>query len=292
MTARPLVGVFLTHANDLLGADLARLGEVARRLDEAGVDYLTVADHVVLGPDLSAHDALGGALGYPLTEPYPEPLVTLAAIAAVTTRIRLMTGVLVAPLRPAVLLAKSVATLAVLSGGRLELGVGSGWQEAEFAALGVPITEKVARLDAGLAACRALWRDAPADVGSVTGLHCCPQPPGGTVPVWFAGRPTRATLRRVADTGAGWLPIRPLDAATATAARADLDRACDEAGRDPATVGIRCPLAPTDDWDALRETVARLWESGVDGVHLPLRRLATSLTELDAVLPRLTGLAA
>lgn len=283
---RPLVGVFLTHANDLLGPDLARLGEVARRLDDAGVDYLTVADHIVLGSDLSAHDALGGALGYPLTEPYPEPLVTLAAIAAVTSRIRLMTGVLVAPLRPAVLLAKSVATLAALSGGRLELGVGSGWQEAEFAALGVPIAEKVARLDAGLAACRALWRDE-----SFTGLHCYPQPPGGTVPVWYAGRPTRATLRRVAETGAGWLPIRQLDPEAAAAARADLDRACEEAGRDPATVGIRCPLA-IDDWDALRDTVARLYESGVDGVHLPLRRLATSLDELDAVLPRLTGLAA
>lgn len=288
MTGRPLVGVFLTHANDLLGPDLARLGDVVRRLDDAGVDYLTVADHIVLGPDLSAHDALGGGtLGYPLTEPYPEPLVTLAAIAAVTTRIRLLTGVLVAPLRPPALLAKSVATLAVLSGGRLELGVGSGWQEAEFAALGVPVTEKVARLDAGLAACRALWADE-----SSNGLHCFPQPPGGTVPVWFAGRPTRATLRRVAETGAGWLPIRQLDPEAAAAARADLDRACDEAGRDPATVGIRCPLTPVEDWGALRGTVSRLWESGVDGVHLPLRRLATSLTELDAVLPRLTGLAA
>lgn len=299
------IGIFLSHANDVIGPDLHHLAEVVRQLEGAGVGYVSVADHVVLGSDLSPHAALGGsALGYPLDEPYPDPLITLAAVAAVTTRMRLMTGILIAPLRPPVLLAKSVATLAALSGGRLDLGVGTGWQAAEFAALGVPIERKVQRLEEGLAACRALWASTAASFSSPTvafdGLHCSPRPPGGDVPVWFAGRPVPATVRRVVATGSGWLPIRQLAPEEARAARAQLDRACTSAGRDPASVGIRCPLVPTRrpdgglDTDRMAEEIAELHDTGVDGVHLPLRMIAGTREELEAALPdlaRLTGAA-
>ena len=300
-TARPLIGLFITHANELIGDDQSRLTAVARALDDAGVGYLTVADHLALAPDLSAHDALGGGtLGYPMEEPYPEPLTTLAAIAAVTTRIRLMTGILVAPLRAPLLLAKTASTVAVLAGGRLDLGVGSGWHEAEFAALGVPIDEKVTRLDEGLAACRELWRGGPSSYHGSTvtfdNLYLSPLPPGGDVPVWFAGRATPATLRRVVRTGAGWIPISALSVDDAREARAHLTRICEEAGRDPATVGIRSPLAvqTTDsgdiDWSAIHDHVSALYEAGVDGVHAPLRLLAHSFDELEAVLPQVVQL--
>lgn len=302
-SARGLIGVFLSHANDVVGPDLACLPAVASSLEDAHVDYVSVADHVVLGPDLSAHAALGGsALGYPLDEPYPDPLVTLAAVAAVTSRMRLLTGVLIAPLRPPVLLAKSVATLAALSGGRLDLGVGSGWQRAEYGALGVPIEDKVQRLEDGLAACRALWGSAPAAFRSPTvafdGLHCFPQPPGGDVPIWFAGKPVPATLRRVAALGAGWLPIRQLTPDEARTARRDLDSACAEAGREPSSVGIRCPVAVPRRADGerdsgrLRDEIAALTEAGVDGVHLPLRQLAASADAFDDALDFLDALVA
>jgi probable F420-dependent oxidoreductase len=293
------IGVFLTHANDLIGS-LAGLTSVARRLEDAGVDYVVVADHVVLGADLSAHAALGTSpLGHLSDAPYPDPLITLAAIAAVTSRIRLMTGVLIVPLRPAALLAKSVSTLASLSGGRLDFGVGSGWQETEFAALGVPMTERLSRLDEGLAACRKLWHDAPASFAapsvSFDDVYCFPQPPGGDVPVWFAGQPIAATLRRVARGGSGWISIRPLETHEAGHIRADLDRACEEAGRGPGSAGIRCPIAgpgsEADGWKLLRDRVGELHASGVDGVHLPLRRLAHTMSEFDDLLPKIAALA-
>jgi alkanesulfonate monooxygenase SsuD/methylene tetrahydromethanopterin reductase-like flavin-dependent oxidoreductase (luciferase family) len=201
-----------------------------------------------------------------------------------------------------VLLAKSVATLAAFSGGRLDLGVGSGWQRAEYDALGVPIEEKVQRLEDGLAACRALWSTAPAAFASATvafeGLSCFPQPPAGAVPIWFAGRPVPATLRRVAAGGAGWLPIRQLTPEEARTARRDLDAACAEAGREPGAVGIRCPMAVarrtdgTVDVRRLGEEIAALHDAGVDGVHLPLGRLAASVDEWDAAVAALRDLTA
>src|SRR5919206_2380829 len=94
--------------------------------------------------------------------PWLEPLVTVAAVAAVTERVVLETAVVIAPMRPAVILAKQAATADVLSGGRLRLGVGTGWQRAEVESAGVPFEERGPRLTETMAACRALWRDSPA----------------------------------------------------------------------------------------------------------------------------------
>ncbi|MEA3075519.1 MAG: hypothetical protein QOF60_427 [Actinomycetota bacterium] len=287
------VGVFLTHANELVGADLGRLTEVAQVLDRGGVDYVVVADHVVLATKPTGHEALGGALGYPADEPYPDPLVVLASMAATTERIRLTTGILVAPLRPAVVLAKMVATLATLCRGRLDLGVGTGWQVEEFAAAGVPIEGKAKRLDETIAACRALWRGGPAsfhgDTVDFDGVCCAPTPPGGDVPVWFAGTSADATLQRVARSGAGWLPIRCPPDDELRAASDALQKLAAEAGRAGDTIGIRVPLPVTDDLGSAMRAAAA---SGATGVHVPLRQLATTVDELEGAVARLRDLAA
>src|SRR6185436_18984466 len=95
-----------------------------------------------------------GDFPFPPADPWVEPLTTLAAMAAVTSTVRLGTGVLITPLRPAVLLAKTIATLDNLSGGRVDLGVGLGWQREEYAAIGVSFTERWARHDDEIRACR------------------------------------------------------------------------------------------------------------------------------------------
>jgi probable F420-dependent oxidoreductase len=137
-----------------------------------------------------------------------DPFVLLAAVAGATTRVRLLTSVLVAPYYPALVLANQAATLDVVSGGRLILGIGTGWNPAEFEAVGVPARERGARTDDHLAAARALWTTRPTDFdGRFTRLRDArlgvpPLTPGGP-PVWIGGH-SDAALRRALRFGDGW----------------------------------------------------------------------------------------
>jgi probable F420-dependent oxidoreductase len=300
MTERVEIGLFLSHANDLLGRDLSRLADVARVIDAAGIDYVSVADHVLLGPDLHGHPSDRGTLGYPADEPYPDPLITLTAVAAGTERVRLMTGILIAPLRPAPVLAKMAATVDALSGGRLDLGVGTGWLPTEFAAVGVPMDGRVARLEDTIRACQSLWRHERATFASATvsftEVSCSPRPYRGDIPVWFAGRPIRPTLDRVATLGAGWLPLQPMPPDQAKRAAGKLRRACEATGRDPSTVRIRMPLAVPRtgsehiDVAATAAAIRAAGEAGITGVHIALMGLGGSIAELTDTLGRLAAL--
>jgi probable F420-dependent oxidoreductase len=229
------------HGTDGLGlVDFARLAE------DAGLDGVVIGDHVVLGNRLDRYP-------YPPVHFAPdaswmEPLSVLAAVAAVTTRIKLTTGVLVSPLRPAVLLAKTAATVDHLAGGRLELGVGVGWQPEEFAALGVDFAQRGQVLTDGVAACRALWGEDPASFHSSTtnfdDLWCNPKPvrPEG-IPVLFSGSLGRRNLARIVELGNGWIthPRQPLD--ETAAAVESLAQRYQEYGRDPEDLIVRTSLA-------------------------------------------------
>jgi probable F420-dependent oxidoreductase len=171
-----------------------------------GTAALRAARHAeALGFD---HVAVGNRLldsGFGLDA---DPLVLLSAVAGATTRLRLLTSVLVASYYPALVLANQAATLDVISGGRLILGVGTGWNPDEFAAVGVPVRERGARVDDHLAAAKALWTRRPADfTGSFTTLRAAhlgvpPITPGGP-PVWVGGH-SDAALRRALRFGDGW----------------------------------------------------------------------------------------
>ncbi|HLS80033.1 MAG TPA: LLM class flavin-dependent oxidoreductase, partial [Steroidobacter sp.] len=142
------------------GGDFAPVVDLARIADEAGVDQVSITDHVVMGENVDKYPY--GRFPSPLDFPWFEPLTVLAAIAGATRRIRLSTGVLIAPLRPAVLLAKQLATLDVMSRGRVSIGLGLGWQKEEYDAAGVPWEGRYTRLEEQIRVCKLLWSEAPA----------------------------------------------------------------------------------------------------------------------------------
>ena len=186
---------------------------LAERADTLGYDALWVTDHVVL-PMRSAARYPYSATGQFVIDPmgdYLEPLAALSFLAARTRRIRVGTSVLVVPLRHPLLAAKSLATIDVLSGGRLIVGVGSGWLAEEFEVLGVPFPDRSARSDEYLRAFKEAWTSpAPrfegryvrfADVGVQPKPVQKPHPP-----IWVGGHGPRV-LARVAELGDGWKPM-------------------------------------------------------------------------------------
>jgi len=198
---------------------------------EDGTAVLRAAAHAEdLGFD---HAAVGNRLLESGSGLDTDPLVLLAAVAAATRRLRLLTSVLVAPYYPALVLANQAATLDVISGGRLILGVGAGWNPQEYAALGVPARERGARTDDHLEAAKALWSQRPADFdGPFTTLRAArlgvpPVTPGGP-PVWVGGR-SDAALRRALRFGDGWYGTG-VSAAELTGVRRRLHELADDAG--------------------------------------------------------------
>lgn len=222
------------------GGDLRSCLEVAKAADRAGLHSIHFGEHLLVAGRTDRYP-YGAFLHGPDT-PWLEPLTTLAAMAAVTERIRLATGVLLAPLRPAPLLAKTVATLDVLSAGRVELGVGTGWQREEYVAAGVPWTERHDRLDEAIAACRALWGEQPVSFTGrwtvVDGAHALPRPVQDRLPILYGVRMTESSAARIAELGDGWCPVG-LSFDELRRGIALLRAAFDRAGRDPATAIVR-----------------------------------------------------
>jgi probable F420-dependent oxidoreductase len=233
--------------------------ERARVADAAGLDKVVVSDHVVFGEDLEAYGRpeLGGAAGGKQpTGPdghWLEPLTTLAVICGTTSRIRLGTNILIAALRRPVVLAKSAATLDVLSGGRLDLGVGVGWQREEYDAAGLDFDGRGALLDHTLAVCQTLWQQQRAsfrdDRLQFDAIHQMPKPAQrGGVPIWVSGTVNRAVVRRLARFGSGWIPWGP-SAADLPAGIARMREGVAAAGRDPGELRVvgGLPAVRTDD---------------------------------------------
>ena len=277
------------------GPDLDHYLDVAQVADEVGIDQLVLADHVVMGQNTGAYPY--GEFAFAPEEPWAEPLTLLTAIAAVTTRVRLGTGILITPLRTPASLAKTVATLDAFSGGRVDLGVGVGWQREEYDVAGVPWAERWGRLDDGLRACRALWEDSPASFTSpsvsFTDIWCQPGPAQARLPVWLGAKATDRNCGRMAEWGDGWMP---LEAKTGSdelfAGIARLRSAFAAAGRaeDELLVRAGLPFVRGDDgldFPASRDAALRLAEAGVTHFSVNLRRSIASAADARSFLEQL-----
>jgi len=181
-----------------IGAAAANeIAQAARRAEQAGYESIWVSDHLIVPES-------GGRL--PPIE-ILEPIATLAYAAAVTSRIKLATSVIVVPYRNAIHLAKELATLDRLSSGRVVAGVASRWLEAEFRALGVSFEKRGAYTDEAIALMRAAWSSAVPEFHGeffkLAGMRFGPRPAAGNIPIWVGGTSRRA-VRRAVELGDGW----------------------------------------------------------------------------------------
>ncbi len=259
----------------------------ARAADAAGIDRLVVSDHVILGENLEVYGdpTMGGMEGgQQPTGPdghWLDPIVVLSMFAALTSHTRLMTGILIAGLRRPANLAKQTATLDVLSEGRLDLGVGVGWQREEYEANGVPFEHRGARLDRTLEICQKLWREESvayqSDELRFEKIHCNPKPlqPGG-VPIWISGTLNKNVLRRIARFGSGWIPWGP-DARNPVEGLGRIREVLAEAGRDPAGFQVSSYLPVRQgsdgaiDLEATMSAVGPMVEAGITDMRATLR---------------------
>ena len=200
-------------ANTMRWAEGPGALEAARQAEAAGFESLWTVEHVVYPDDYQSkypYSADGKMPAVPST-PIPDPLIWLAYVAAVTTRLRLATGILILPERNPVVLAKELATLDHLSGGRVELGIGVGWLREEFDALGIPWERRGARTDEYVEAMRALWASDGASYhgafASFERVSSNPKPPGGAVRIVVGGH-SRAAAERAGRLGDGFFPGR------------------------------------------------------------------------------------
>ncbi len=216
--------------------------DIATNAERVGFESVWTVEHVIWPEAYSSQYPYSptGKMPGDSSSPIPDPLIWLSFAAAHTSTIRLATGILIVPQRNPLVLAKTVASLDLLSGGRLDLGIGVGWLEEEFDALKVPFADRGRRTDDYVAAMQALW--AADDVtydGEFAGFQNVtsnPKPVGGTVPIVVGGH-SKAAARRAGRLGDGFFPGRGSVEELAELIDVTRQTAAD-AGRDPAAIEI------------------------------------------------------
>ena len=235
---------------------------VAQAAERAGFGFLSVNDHIIVPAKLgSAYPyTQGGAWAAAEHGHCFDQLATLAFLAGSTSKLRLLTSVMVVPHRPAISTAKMLATIDVLSGGRLIVGVGAGWMKEEFDLLGAPFEERGAATDEYIEAFKALWtEERPAYRGKHVNFADVifePKPIQKPHPPIWVGGESPAALRRTIRLGDAWYPgnnsqTKPLDTPDRLrAAIAELKRLAEKARRDPASIAISLIAQNPFDWTA------------------------------------------
>ena len=271
-----------------LGGDPGAVRAYGETVEAMGYTHVLAYDHVV-GADPAVHTGWAGP--YDVNTTFHEPLVMFGFLAAVTGSVELVTGVIILPQRQTALVAKQAAEVDLLSGGRLRLGVGIGWNPVEYEALGQDFTLRGRRIEEQVALLRRLWTErsvtSAGPFDTITGAGLAPMPVQQPIPIWFGGGSERAFERmgRLAD---GWMPlIQPgpkLDTALGVIARG-----AESAGRDATAIKMEGRV----DWRGDAEEVARRVESWRDAgaTHVSLNTMGAGLQTAGAHLDALASAA-
>ena len=239
------------------GNDMQAIKDYAQTAEALGYDYLLVYDHV-LGAHPNREPKLTGPYTY--EHPFHEPMVFFGFLAAITTRLGLVTGILILPQRQTALVAKQTAEVDVLSGGRLRLGIGIGWNYVEYDALGEQFQTRGRRAEEQIEVLRKLWTQPL--VTHKTAHHVIdnaginPLPVQRPIPIWFGGAAEPA-LKRAARLGAGWMPAGRAPDDHVKAYIEQLHGYLEEAGRDRKNFGI-------DPWISIQGLNKDTWHQRVE----------------------------
>jgi probable F420-dependent oxidoreductase len=222
-----------------IGTDPAAIRDYVQAVEELGYAHLVAYDHV-LGANTDTPERRGRRWPYTYQHQFHEPLVLFGYLAAITQRIGLVTGILILPQRQTALVAKQAAEVDVLSGGRLRLGVGLGWNEVEYEALGENFHNRGRRIEEQVTVLRALWTQPLVTFHGrwhhITDAGINPLPVQRPIPIWMGGSDERV-LRRIARMADGWILVGAPSPETAERMNRIREYARQE-GRDPATIGL------------------------------------------------------
>jgi probable F420-dependent oxidoreductase len=257
------VGVVFSQADS--GTDPVAIRRFATEVEAAGYEHLMAYDHVLGAPASMFPDPVGNFPSAPYTDEHTfhEILVLFSHLAAVTTALELVTSVLVLPQRQTALAAKQIATVDLLSSGRLHVAVGVGWNNVEYRALGTDFDTRTRRLAEQIVVMKRLWTEPlvtfDGEFHHLENVGINPRPTR-PIPVWMGTNVTDAALRRVVAQADGWLPLvipglDPVDVATGVARLREL---CEEAGRDPATMPVWGRVYLVDGWHRVAEGAVAL----------------------------------
>jgi len=268
-----------------IGADPGGVREFAQAVQELGYDHLLAYDHV-LGADVSSRPDWPGP--YTAEHQFHEIFVLFGYLAGIVPGLELVAGVLVLPQRQTALAAKQAAAVDILSGGRLRLGVGLGWNYVEFEALGENFHDRGRRSEEQIEVMRRLWTEPIVDFEGrwhqVPRAGINPLPVQRPIPIWIGGS-AEAAIRRAARLADGFFPQRPLDGDwPATMER--FHRWVEEAGRDPSEIGVEWRIdvsqGTPDDWRAEAEERKTL-----GATHLSVATMRGGLRGPDAHIERI-----
>jgi probable F420-dependent oxidoreductase len=268
-----------------IGADAGAVRAYAEHVEGLGYAHLLAYDHVV-GADPKVHAGWDGF--YDLHDTFHEPLVTFGYLAAVTTSLELVTGIVILPQRQTVLVAKQAAEVDLLSGGRLRLGIGLGWNAVEYEALGEDFSNRGKRSEEQVELMRKLWTEESVTYHGtyhrVTGAGIAPLPIQRPIPVWFGAASPRA-CRRAGRLGDGWFPMVGPGPKLEQALQA-VTQAATEAGRDPAQIAMEGRVSWNGNADDLADGLRGWTDAGAS--HISINTMKAGLATVDDHLTALT----
>jgi probable F420-dependent oxidoreductase len=261
-----------------LGGDAGAVRAYAQRAEELGFTHVLAYDHVA-GADPAVHTGWDGP--YDVHTTFHEPMVLYGYLAAVTTSMELVTGILILPQRQTVLAAKQAAEVDLLTGGRLRLGVGIGWNRVEYEALGQDFSTRGQRLEEQITLLRRLWTEQSVTFSGtfdrITGAGVAPLPVQRPIPVWVGAQSARA-YRRIGRLADGWFPMMA-PGPQFDEARRIVAEAAAEAGRDPASLGIEGRVRWQQDRDEMAAAMRQWQDAGA--THLSINTMGAGLKTVD-----------